>query len=81
MRISEKEFENGVGGFGDEEKRKKIVVVLGKVGKGGIDGKEVSKESGIKWVWSSLVKLVENGEVERKKIGKKYYYRLKVVKK
>jgi len=73
VRINEEEWEEGVSG-GDEEKR--ILEVLEDVGKGGIDMKGISEESGIKWVWSRVSKLVESGKIERKKFGKKYNYRL-----
>ena len=74
MEISEKEWDSGES-IGDRE-----IVIKGILedikGKGGIDGDEVRNRSGIKWYWSSLKSLVDNGEVERVKKGKKYYYRI-----
>ena len=74
MEITEKEWDSGES-IGDRE----IVIkgVLEKIkGKGGIDGDEVRKRSGIKWYWASLKNLVDAGDVERIKKGQKYYHRI-----
>ena len=71
--ISEEEWENGKSREGNEEKELEIMKVL-KSGER-ISSKGISERSGIKWVYSSLVNLVKKKKVERKKIGKKYYYR------
>jgi hypothetical protein len=75
-KISEESWEKGIS-LGNGEKEGKILEVLGKIGKMGIDVEGVREESGIKWVWGSLVKLNVEGKVEVKKIGKKNYYRIK----
>jgi len=73
--ISEDEWDEGIATSGSE-KTEKIEETLGKVGKGGIDMSGILKESGLKWAYGAVQKMVDAGIVERKKIGKKYYYRL-----
>ena len=74
MRISEEDFNKGIGGGSSDEKRERILGVLDK--KLGIDGDGIREESGVKWYWATVTKLCEEGKVERKKIGKKYFYRI-----
>lgn len=72
--VSEKEWEKGVGNLGDKEREESIMLVI--EGRR-LSMKEISKRSGIKWVYSSVLRLVKLGKLERKKLGKLYYYREK----
>jgi len=75
MEINEEMWNNGVSVDGDKEE--KILEVLEEVdGKGGIDMEGIGEKCGLKWVYGSIKKLFDGGKVERKKIGKKYFYRL-----
>ena len=76
-KISEKEWENGVGNKGNEKKNLEIMKILKSSGRNGISIKGIINESKIKWVYGELMRILKSEKIERKKIGKKYYYRIK----
>lgn len=77
MEMIKVEEWEGMESLGNEEKRKKIIKVLEGLKEYRISMKEISKRSKIKWVYSEVLRLVNENKVERKKKGKKYYYRIK----
>lgn len=72
--VSEEEWEGGEVIGGNEERRKKIMKVL--EGNKGYSRKRISEKSGIKWVYSEIMKMCKEGILERKKFGKKFMYRV-----
>jgi hypothetical protein len=60
------------------ENREKVLKAFQALPKGnGMDIKEVSKRSGLKWPYGAVKTLIAEGVLERKHFGKKYGYRLK----
>ena len=71
--ISEEEWDSGKVSKGSEEKRKKILESMD--GRVGYSRKKLSEVSGIKWVYSEVMRMVGDGIIEREKFGRKYMYR------
>lgn len=75
--ISEQEWNSGVNASGDSEKAAKVVVVLEKVGKGGMNMVQIGLESGLKWPYSTVQTLLKAGTLEKHKVGKANYFRVR----
>lgn len=75
--ISAEEWAKGKSATGDVEKASAILAVLKEVGKGGASMGAIGRKCGVKWPYSTVLALKKAGTLERKKIGKAYYYRIK----
>ena len=75
--ISEQEWTAGKSATGDVEKSSAIVQVLQKAGTSALTMEAIKRETGLKWPYSTVLALYKAGTLERKKISKAHYYRLK----
>ena len=78
--ISAEEWAKGISAQGDDEKRSAIIKVLEEGNGAAYSMEAIGRKSGLKWPYSTVQALVKAGKVERKKIGKAHYYKLKVAK-
>ena len=79
--ISEKEWSSGVSAAGNVEKAAAILKVLEGAGRGGMNMSRIGLESGLKWPYSTVQALVKAGTLEKKKVGKANYFRIKTARK
>ena len=75
--ISAEEWAKGKSSVGNVEKASAVLEVLKEVGKGGANMGAIGRSSGLKWPYSTVQALRKSGTLERKKIGKAYFYRIK----
>jgi len=74
--ISADEWDSGSATASDSEKEMAIIVALEKVSRGGMNSPGLEEATGIKWLYGPIKKLFEAGVIERKKVGRGYFYRL-----
>lgn len=74
--ISAEEWDSGMHTASDGEKQKAIIKVLEGVGRGGMNPASLEEATKIKWLYGPIKKLYEKEVLERKKLGRGYFYRL-----
>ena len=74
--ISAEEWDSGSATASDSEKEAAILAELKKVGRGGMNSSGLEEATKIKWLYGPIKKLFERGAIERKKVGRGYFYRL-----
>lgn len=73
--ISEEDWDNGTSASGSIEKSSAVISYLGTVHAAKMSA--IALGTKLKWPYSTVQALVKAGTLERKKIGKAYFYRLK----
>lgn len=74
--ISADEWDSGSATASDSEKEHAIIAALKGVGRGGMNSSGLEEATKIKWLYGPIKKLFERGTIERKKVGRGYFYRL-----
>jgi len=74
--ISADEWDSGRATASNSEKEQAIIKALEKVGRGGMNSSGLGEETGIKWLYGPIRKLFEAGTLERKKVGRGFFYRI-----
>jgi len=74
--ISADEWDSGLAGASDSEKEQAILDELKKVGRGGMNSSGLEEATKIKWLYGPIKKLFDKGTIERKKVGRGFFYRI-----
>lgn len=74
--ISAEEWDSGIAGASTSEKEMAILRVLGEVGRGGMNSAGIEEATKIKWLYGPIKALFAAGAIERKKVGRGYFYRI-----
>jgi predicted transcriptional regulator len=73
-RITEGDWDTGVSAS-SAENTEAVFEAIQKEGKGGVDQEEIKEVTGLKYLYTALKDLVEANRIEKKKIGRRLYYR------
>lgn len=79
--ISESDWDNGTAGANNSEKKNKVLEYLSGLEKGAAAPmKTIGEQTGLKWPYSTVTKMVSDKVLEVRKIGKKNFFRVKASK-
>lgn len=73
--ISASEWEQGTSPSSDSDKKAAVLAALEKMGKGGVSVFGLEELTHLKWLYGVVKALYEESKIERKKVGRGYYYR------
>lgn len=73
--ISASEWEQGTSPSSDSDKKAAVLAALQKMGKGGVSVFGLEELTHLKWLYGVVKALFEESKIERKKVGRGYYYR------
>lgn len=74
--ISADEWDSGTTSASEGEKEQAVIEALKTVGRGGMNSPGLEEATGIKWLYGPIKKLFQKGVLERKKVGRGFFYRL-----
>lgn len=75
--ITEKEWKAGTSSSSSPEKAAKVLTFLKTLGANGANMTAIKEGSGLKWPYSTVQALLKAGTLEKKKIGKANFFRMK----
>lgn len=74
--ISADDWDSGTAPASESEKADKVLQELEKAHPGGMNTAGLEEATKIKWLYGTVKSLYESGKIERKKIGRGYFYRI-----
>lgn len=74
--ISADDWESGTAPASDSEKQRAVLAELEKNYPGGMNTDGLQEATKINWLYGTVKKLYEAGKLERKKIGRGFFYRI-----